>query len=42
VATGTKPASSPKVEINGRNIINSDQILEMPEIPRTLVVVGGV
>jgi NAD(P) transhydrogenase len=41
IATGTKPAASPKVAINGRNIINSDQILSMPEIPRTLVVVGG-
>jgi len=41
VATGTKPAANPKVPINGRNIINSDQILSMPQIPRTLIVVGG-
>jgi NAD(P) transhydrogenase len=41
VATGTKPATNPKVAINGRNIINSDQILTMPQIPRTLIVVGG-
>src|ERR1700676_3269695 len=41
IATGTKPAASPKVPINGRTIINSDQVLDMPEIPRTLVVVGG-
>ena len=41
IATGTKPAVSAKVPINGRNIINSDQILEMPEIPKTLIVVGG-
>ncbi len=41
IATGTKPACSPKVPINGRNILNSDQVLEMPEIPRTLIVVGG-
>ena len=27
IATGTKPAVNPKVPINGRNIINSDQIL---------------
>ena len=39
--TGTKPAVSPKVPINGRTIINSDQILQMPEIPKTLIVVGG-
>ena len=41
VATGTKPAVNPKVPINGRNIINSDQILSMPQVPRTLIVVGG-
>jgi NAD(P) transhydrogenase len=41
IATGTKPASNPKVPINGRNIINSDQILTMPQVPRTLIVVGG-
>jgi len=41
IATGTKPATSSTVPVNGRNIINSDQILQMPEIPRTLIVVGG-
>jgi len=41
VATGTKPATSSKVPLNGRNIISSDQILLMPEIPKTLIVVGG-
>ncbi len=41
IATGTKPAINVKVPINGRNIINSDQILTMPQIPRTLIVVGG-
>jgi len=41
IATGTRPASSPKVPINARTIINSDQILDMPTVPRTLIVVGG-
>ncbi len=41
VAVGTKPATSPKVPLNNRNILNSDQILEMPELPKTLIVVGG-
>ena len=41
IATGTKPAVSPKVPINGRSIINSDQILELPNLPKTLIVVGG-
>lgn len=41
IATGTKPATSPTVPINGRTIINSDQILQIPDIPKTLIVVGG-
>ncbi|MBV9266284.1 MAG: Si-specific NAD(P)(+) transhydrogenase [Acidobacteriaceae bacterium] len=41
IGTGTKPASSEKVPINSRTIINSDQILDMPSIPKTLMVVGG-
>ncbi len=27
--------------LNGRSIINSDQILDLPDIPRTFIVVGG-
>src|SRR6202050_1326389 len=41
IATGTKPAVSAKVPVNGRNILNSDQILQMPDIPKTMIVVGG-
>lgn len=41
IGTGTKPAESPLVPFNGRTIINSDQILCMPEIPKTMLVVGG-
>jgi NAD(P) transhydrogenase len=41
IATGTKPSASPKVPINARTIINSDQILEIPCIPKSLMVVGG-
>jgi NAD(P) transhydrogenase len=41
IATGTKPAVSPTVPINGRTIINSDQILDLQEVPKTLIVVGG-
>ncbi len=41
IATGTKPAASDCVPVNGRNIIDSDQILSLKEVPRTLVVVGG-
>src|SRR5262249_26961499 len=41
IATGTRPAASPTVPVNGRTIVNSDQILQLPEIPRTFIVVGG-
>jgi NAD(P) transhydrogenase len=41
IATGTKPAVSATVPVNGSTIINSDQILQMPEIPKTFIVVGG-
>jgi NAD(P) transhydrogenase len=41
IAVGTKPAVSPKVPVNGRTILDSDQILAMPDIPKTLIVVGG-
>jgi NAD(P) transhydrogenase len=41
IATGTKPAVSDKVPLNGRTILNSDQVLDMCEIPKTLIVVGG-
>jgi NAD(P) transhydrogenase len=41
IAVGTKPANSPKVPINGRTIINSDQIMDLQALPKTLIVVGG-
>ncbi len=41
IAAGTKPAVSEKVPLNGRSIISSDQVLDIPSIPKTLIVVGG-
>ncbi|MGD0546997.1 MAG: Si-specific NAD(P)(+) transhydrogenase [Terracidiphilus sp.] len=41
VAVGAKPATSAKVPVNGRTIVNSDQILDLPALPRSLIVVGG-
>jgi NAD(P) transhydrogenase len=41
IAVGTKPAFSPKVPVNGRNIVNSDQVLNLPTLPKTIIVVGG-
>jgi NAD(P) transhydrogenase len=41
IATGTKPACSAKVPINGKSIINSDLVLDLPALPKTMIVVGG-
>src|SRR5271154_1804914 len=41
IAVGTKPAESDKVPFNQKTIINSDQVLMMPKIPKSLIVVGG-
>jgi NAD(P) transhydrogenase len=41
IATGTKPASSERVPLNGSTIINSDQLLQMQDVPKSMIVVGG-
>ena len=41
IATGTKPAVSPKVPLNGSSIINSDMIMELGNLPKNMIVVGG-
>ncbi len=41
IAVGTKPAASSKVPVNGRTIVNSDQILGLESLPQSLIVVGG-
>ena len=41
IATGTRPAESPSVPVNGGTILLSDQVMEMAELPKTLIVVGG-
>src|SRR5262245_26143177 len=41
IAPGTKPAVSSKVPLNGKTIVSSDQILQMENMPKTLIVVGG-
>src|SRR5208282_341987 len=41
IGVGTKPAVSEKVPVNGKTIINSDQILGLEALPKSLIVVGG-
>ncbi|MGB6191437.1 MAG: Si-specific NAD(P)(+) transhydrogenase, partial [Terracidiphilus sp.] len=41
IAVGSRPAISEKVPVNDRTIVNSDQVLDLPALPRSLIVVGG-
>jgi len=41
IATGAKPSRPTNVEFNGTSIFDSDDILNMKELPRDLTVVGG-
>ena len=41
VAVGTHPARPPQVEFDDQQIIDSDGILHMEQVPRTMVVVGA-
>jgi dihydrolipoamide dehydrogenase len=41
IATGSVPRSLPGLDIDGRQIITSDEILELKEIPKSLVVLGA-
>lgn len=41
IATGSRPARPPNVPFDRPNVVDSDNIVEMKELPRTLVVVGA-
>ena len=41
VATGTTPARSAQVPIDGQRIVDTDGVLDLPGAPRTLVIVGA-
>jgi dihydrolipoamide dehydrogenase len=41
IATGSKPATLPGVELDGTLIGTSTEALSFPEVPRHLVVIGG-
>jgi dihydrolipoamide dehydrogenase len=41
IATGSKPSSLPGIETDGKRIITSTEALNLQEIPRHLVVIGG-
>ena len=41
IATGSVPRLIPGVEIDGRRVVTSDEILELQEIPDSLIVLGA-
>lgn len=41
IATGSVPRSLPNLPIDGTHIITSDEILELKEIPKSLIVLGA-
>jgi dihydrolipoamide dehydrogenase len=41
IATGSVPRSLPNLDIDGEQIITSDEILELKEIPKSLIVLGA-
>ncbi len=41
IATGSKPASLPGIEIDKKRIITSTEALELTEIPKHLIIIGG-
>jgi dihydrolipoamide dehydrogenase len=41
IATGSKPASLPGIELDKKRIITSTEALNMKEIPKHLIIIGG-
>jgi NAD(P) transhydrogenase len=41
IATGTKPSRPSHIPFDGRTVFDSDEILNLDRIPRSMVVVGG-
>jgi dihydrolipoamide dehydrogenase len=41
LATGSRPKSLPFLPIDGKSIISSDEILQLQELPKSLIVIGA-
>ena len=41
IATGTRPFRDPKISFDGRRVFDSDELLELDRIPRSMIVIGG-
>ncbi len=41
IAVGTQPSSPTGVALDGQTVVSSDEVLQLPQLPRTMVVVGA-
>ncbi|MBS4202964.1 dihydrolipoyl dehydrogenase [Lederbergia citrea] len=41
IATGSRPRTLPGLEIDGSTVLTSDEALEMSELPKSIIIVGG-
>lgn len=41
IGVGTRPARPESIPFDGRNIITSDEVLELPYLPNSIMVIGG-
>ncbi|OIJ20328.1 dihydrolipoyl dehydrogenase [Anaerobacillus alkalidiazotrophicus] len=41
IATGSRPKSMPGVEIDGKYVLSSNEALQMDELPKSMIIVGG-
>ncbi|AJD91396.1 dihydrolipoamide dehydrogenase [Jeotgalibacillus malaysiensis] len=41
IATGSRPRSLPDLNIDGTYVLSSDELLELEELPKSIIIVGG-
>ncbi|MEG7333195.1 dihydrolipoyl dehydrogenase [Bacillus sp. 0102A] len=41
IATGSKPRMLPGLEADGKSVLTSDEALQMEELPKSIIIVGG-
>ncbi|MFO1442501.1 dihydrolipoyl dehydrogenase [Bacillus sp. Bva_UNVM-123] len=41
IATGSRPRTLPRLEVDGKYVMTSDEALQMEELPKSMIIVGG-
>lgn len=41
IATGSKPRTIPDMQIDGKFILNSEQVLDLKQLPKSMIIIGG-